>query len=349
MPRFGTPVGGRVAAAAPPTPVAAAPVMLEPVARIGTLKVKTEPPAGYVPAAKPRRANRGVESLEPVAHLPGAFRGPSFQEEVPTKGFPWKLTVAVVVLVAAAVLVGRAYLPGGALAKAPAETPTATLPPAAPEEAASSGLNPTGTGQIVIKTEPAGARVLLDGKAAGESPLTLNGISAGRHVLTFVSSSGSVKRTVKVVAGKSVTLDVPIFSGWVSLFAPFVVDVAEDGRSLGTTEQGKIMLAPGHHRLTLTNADMGYRTEQDVEVTAGEVSSLRLEPTGQANFNAIPWAEVWSDGRKVGDTPIANHALPLGTQEFTFKHPQFGERKVSATIRAGQPAAVVVDFTKPQD
>jgi hypothetical protein len=347
MPRFGTPGAVRAPAAPPPAPAApAATVTLEPVSRLTTLKVKAEPPAGYVPAPKARRGQRAVEqALEPVTSLPGAFRGPSFQEEPPARGFPWKLTTAVIVLVAGAVLVGRAYLPGGALNKAPVEAAPAALPPAEPEPAAAPP--PSGGGQIVIKTEPAGARVLLDGRPAGESPLTLNAVPPGRHVLTFLSSSGSVKRTVKVVAGRAVTLEVPIFSGWVSVFAPFVVEVAEDGKSLGTTEQGRIMLAPGHHHLVLTNADLGYRAEENVEVTAGEVGSVRIEPTGHANFNAIPWAEVWSDGKKIGDTPIANHPLPLGSQEFVFKHPQLGERKVSATIRAGQPAAVVVDFTKP--
>jgi hypothetical protein len=346
MPRFGTPGAVRAPAAPPPASAAPATVTLEPVSRLTTLKVKAEPPAGYVPAPKARRGQRTVEqALEPVTSLPSAFRGPSFQEEPPARGFPWKLTTAVIVLVVGAVLVGRAYLPGGALNKAPVEAAPVALPPAEPEPAAAPP--PSGGGQLVIKTEPAGARVLLDGKPAGESPLTLNAVPPGRHVVTFLSSSGSVKRTVKVVAGRAVTLEVPIFSGWVSVFAPFVVDVAEAGNSLGTTEQGRIMLAPGHHHLVLTNGDLGYRAEEDVEVTAGEVGSVRIEPTGHANFNAIPWAEVWSNGKKIGDTPIANHTLPLGSQEFLFKHPQLGERKVSATIRAGQPAAVAVDFTKP--
>jgi PEGA domain len=348
MPRFGAPTAARPQLAAAPTPAAPTPTpTLEPVTRIAPLKVKAEPPAGYVPTSKPRRPRRDVDqTLEPVMPLPGAFRGPSFQLEEPARRFPWKLAAAALVLVAAAILVGRAYLPGGSLNKAPVEAAPVTLPPAEPEPP-SSTPPPDGIGQIVIKTEPAGAQVLLDGKAAGESPVTLD-TTPGRHVLTFVSSSGSVKRTVKVVAGKSVSVEASIFSGWLSVLAPFVVDIAEDGQSLGTTEQGRLMLAPGSHHLVLTNQDLGYRVERDVTVTAAEVSSLRIEPTGQANFNAIPWAEVWADGRKIGDTPIANHTLPLGTQEFLFRHPQFGERKVTATIRAGQPSAVVVDFTKPQ-
>jgi hypothetical protein len=349
-PRFATFGIARTPAAPAPVaahPVAAAPVTLKPVERLSTVKIKAEPPAGYRPATKTRRVGRNVgQSLEPAASMPELFRGPTFPEPAPSRGFPWKLAVAAVVLVAAAIVVGRSYLPGGVLGKAPVEETPATLPPAEPEET-KGGPAPKDAGQIIVKTEPAGAKVLIDGKPAGESPVTLNAIPAGRHVLTFVSSSGSVKRTVRVVAGKSVSLDVPIFSGWVSVLAPFVVDVAEDGKSLGTTEMGRIMLAPGRHHLLLTNSDLGYSVEKDIEITAGEVGSVRIDPRGQANFNAIPWAEVWSDGRKIGDTPIANHTLPLGSQEFVFRHPQFGERKVTATIRAGQPAAIAVDFTKP--
>jgi hypothetical protein len=38
--------------------------------------------------------------------------------------------------------------------------------------------------------------------------------------------------------------------------------------------------------------------------------------------------------------------VPLGTREFVFKHPQYGERKVTALIRADQPTPVSVDFTR---
>jgi hypothetical protein len=55
---------------------------------------------------------------------------------------------------------------------------------------------------------------------------------------------------------------------------------------------------------------------------------------------------VWIDGNRVGETPIANLEVPLGTRVFIFKHPQHGERRVTATITA-TPSAVSVDFTKP--
>jgi hypothetical protein len=202
------------------------------------------------------------------------------------------------------------------------------------------------TGRIEIETQPAGARVLLDGKPAGDSPLSLDAVAAGRHSITLVSTSGSIKRTIRVEAGRTTKLDIPIFSGWVGIFAPFVVEVSEGGKVIGTTEESRLMLTPGRHELTLVNRELGYRGSRTVDIEPGEVRSLTLDPRGAVNFNASPWAEVWIDGRKVGDTPIANLQLPLGIREVTFRHPQFGERRMPVTVKGDSASAVTVDFTK---
>lgn len=263
-------------------------------------------------------------------------------EAEPPRSFPWKLAIAALLIVGIAVVVGRAYIPSRASAspEPPAVTPNPEPSPAAPAKVQ--------TGDIVIETQPAGARVLLDGKPAGETPLRLARVPVGRHVLTFVSSAGEVTRTVRVAAGKTVTLDMSIFSGWVAIFAPILLDVSANGRSLGTTEQDRLMLPPGRHELTLTNKELGYKAVKEVEVEPGEVRSVTLEPRGEASFNAIPWAEVWMDGQKLGDTPLGNMRVPLGMREFVFKHPQYGERRVTASIRADQSSAIGVDFTRPQ-
>jgi hypothetical protein len=83
-----------------------------------------------------------------------------------------------------------------------------------------------------------------------------------------------------------------------------------------------------------------------VDIQPGEEERLELSPKGLANLNAVPWAEVWLDGTKLGDTPLANVYVPLGMREFVFRNPQYGERKVSMTITGGAPAQVSVDFNK---
>jgi hypothetical protein len=187
---------------------------------------------------------------------------------------------------------------------------------------------------------------VLDGKPVGESPLALDAVPVGRHTVTLTSASGTVKRTIRIENGRTLKIDVPIFSGWVGIFAPFVVEVAEGGRVIGTTEESRLMLSPGRHELTLTNQQLGYRSVETVEIEPGEVRSISLDPRGIVNLNASPWAEVWIEGKKVGDTPLAGLKLPLGIQEITFRHPDFGERKVTVTVKGNAPAALSVTMTK---
>ena len=72
---------------------------------------------------------------------------------------------------------------------------------------------------------------------------------------------------------------------------------------------------------------------------------MNVTPKGTVNVNAQPWAEVWVDGQRVGETPIANLEVSLGTREFVFKHPQYGERKTVTTVTS-KPSAISIDFTR---
>ncbi|HXG54225.1 MAG TPA: PEGA domain-containing protein [Vicinamibacterales bacterium] len=284
-----------------------------------TLRIKAEPPAGYAPP----RTTRTLEADSPIE----------------ARRFPWKAAAAVAILTVG-VLGGRGYLLGPGVTVAPPLARTSAPPPPV------SASAPLPRGALNVTSQPTGARVLLDGTDAGQTPLRLDGVEVGRHTITLVTDTMSVKRTVRVEAGKTAALDVPVFSGWVTVFAPIVLDVAEAGRTLGTTEQRRILLSPGRHTLTLTHREFGYSSVQKVDIVAGEERALNLTPTGVINLNAQPWAEVWIDGARAGETPLANLQVALGIREFVFKHPQYGERRVTTTITS-TTSVLSVDLTKP--
>ena len=162
----------------------------------------------------------------------------------------------------------------------------------------------------------------------------------------MITPKATLKRSVKVEAGRTVSVDVPVYSGWLAIFAPIVLDIAERGQSIGSTEHGRLMLPPGRHTLTFSNRNLGYSAVQKVDIEAGEERALTLDPRGTINVNAIPWAEVFIDGERAGETPLANFDVRLGTREILFRHPDYGERRVTATVTAATPAVVSVDFTK---
>ncbi len=293
------------------------------------VRIKADAPSGYAPAPRYRE----LEPSEDVTGLPYVTRG-----HMPLPSSRWKIGAAAAVVVAAlVVVVARPYLRSNGPAPSTAAAPDPAPGPVSP-------VAPSGS--IALETKPAGAKVLVDGVPAGETPLTLEKVPVGRHVVTFVTASGSIRRNVHVEEGKTASLDVAVFSGWIAVFAPVVMDIAENGRSLGTSEDGRLMLPPGRHQLTFTNRDLGYSSSQAVDIQAGEERSINLQPTGALNLNALPWAEVWIDGKKVGDTPIAALRVPLGTHDVVFRHPQLGERSITTIVRADAPAAAAVDFTK---
>jgi hypothetical protein len=309
---------------APPRPVPLVPV-LTPLSMPVTqepapLRIKDDPPSGYAPP-------RMVRTFDADA------------EVAPSRSLSWKVAAAAIVVLTVGGLAVRASWRPDASNQAPvaAPTPAASTTPAKPS---------AGTGTLTVNSQPAGARVMLDGTDAGQTPVRLDAVAAGRHTITLVTDTATVKRTVKIVSGQNATLDIPVFSGWVAVFAPIVLEVSEGSRSLGTTERSRILLSPGRHTLTFSHREYGYSSFQTVEVTAGEENTLNITPMGTVNLNAQPWAEVWVDGAKAGETPLANLAVPLGTRVFLFKHPQFGERRITETITS-KPAALSVDLTKP--
>lgn len=208
------------------------------------------------------------------------------------------------------------------------------------------------TGQLAIQSDPAGAKVLVDGTERGIAPLTIADLAPGNHEVVLQSEAGTARHSVTVQAGGTASLVVPMnvaasgpVSGWVAIKAPFTIEIYEQGRLLGTTDTDRIMLASGRHELELVNTALGFRATRVVQVPPGKVAALPVDlPSGLINVNATPWAEVWIDGQRVGETPIGNHAIAIGPHEIVFKHPQFGEKRQAVSVTLAAPVRVSVDM-----
>ena len=109
------------------------------------------------------------------------------------------------------------------------------------------------------------------------------------------------------------------------------------------------MVPAGRHDIDLVNDEVGFKDSRSVQVGTGRTAPLRIDPpSGTIALNAVPWAEVWIDGEKVGDTPIGNHALPLGRHDVLFRHPELGEQHHAATVTLKAPTRLSVDMRKRQ-
>jgi hypothetical protein len=123
--------------------------------------------------------------------------------------------------------------------------------------------------------------------------------------------------------------------------------VIERDEVVGTNGAKRIMLPSGRHDVDLVNQALDYRERRTIQVAPGKVTLLRIDaPKGVLSANARPWADVSIDGTDVGQTPIANLAVPIGTHQVIFRHPQFGERRQTIVVTSKGPNRIAMDLSK---
>ncbi len=213
-------------------------------------------------------------------------------------------------------------------------------------------------GALRIQTEPSKLPIFIDGIERGVSPLTIEGVAPGDHEVTVKSPHGIVKRSVKLQERETVSLivssaiaprpDVPVTAaGWLSVSSPITLQMREGGRVIGSTELERVMLPAGDHDIAFSNDALGFQTARKLRVTGGKSTVARIEvPNGIISVNATPWAEVFIDGQRVGETPLGNLSRPIGRHEVLFRHPEFGERRETIVVTVGQVARLGVDLRR---
>jgi hypothetical protein len=216
--------------------------------------------------------------------------------------------------------------------------------------AAAASADASGS-RLEITSDPPGARVTVDGRVQGRTPLRLP-VPAGPHNVVITDGSSTSRRTVNVTAGSTTTVvasfaPAGVTAGWVTLTSPIVLEVFQNGTLIGTSSVPRLMLPAGRHTLDVTNAALGFSSQVTVSVAPGGTASTSVPvPDGSVSINAVPWANVWLDGRALGATPIANLAVPLGTHEVIWRHPVFGERRQSVLVTARGPLRLILDLSR---
>lgn len=261
-------------------------------------------------------------SIDTLEVALGSARAESPRQSRPPRPRPWpaaparpsaprrrRHTVATVVLALAAVAASGA---AGFYWFANGTTrPWAAAPPAPPV---------TSPGVVVVPPHPPGADVAAADAAAGATPAPN-----------------------AAAAMPPPAAPLPAF---VSFDVPFEVRIYENGGFVGTNAL-PIRVPPGRHTFTLVNEVLGFRSERTVLAVAGRSTQRVIgQPSAPLSVSAQPWAEVFIAGRSLGETPIANITLPVGTHQLTLRHPTLGERDVAMTVRLGAPNRLSVDMRR---
>jgi hypothetical protein len=236
---------------------------------------------------------------------------------------------------------------------------------------------------VRIESTPGGAHVSSAGRHLGVTPLSLT-LPPGPHTLTLEHGGVSRDLSLQLTAGIRVVhhVEMPrpaqvsaasvettpeaaatagapappgaaspgprsVEAGWLAVSAPIELQLMEGEALVGSSRMERVMLPAGVHRLRLVNASLGFETEVTVRVRPDEVARRTVPvPDGAIFVNAVPWAEVLIDGVRVGETPIANHQLPLGSHEVTLRNPKFPEQRRRVAVTLLTPVRLGVDMRR---
>jgi hypothetical protein len=209
------------------------------------------------------------------------------------------------------------------------------------------------SGALHVATLPPGAAVDIDGVSRGNTPVDVAGLAPGDHAVVLTSRDRVVNERVTIAPGGTATLLVPLGQaviptasvGWVTIAAPIELQVYEGDSLVGSSRNQRIMLMPGRHSLRLANMALGFEGTAAVTIEPGAMAKMAVRvPNGALSVNALPWAEVVLDGTVIGETPIANYSVSLGSHELVLRNPRYAEQRRTVVVSLTAPVRIGVDL-----
>jgi hypothetical protein len=209
-----------------------------------------------------------------------------------------------------------------------------------------------GAGFALIETTPSDARIDIDGKSAGLSPLKVP-LTAGRHTI-LISKAGYVDREVSVTVESETTAQVretleEKTGSLLIIASPSEAEVFFDGQSVGKVA-GPIRIAnvvPGIHEIRVEKSGYVAWSRNNVKVTREKTETILVSLHPERNDTNVriytdpEGARVWLDGKEVGV------AGPDGVGFQTSKGAHVLRFEVNPAIRPGfRPLQVSMSFTE---
>jgi hypothetical protein len=209
-------------------------------------------------------------------------------------------------------------------------------------------------GTLTVITSPSGAQVKVDGKERGKTPLTITDAAPGdRKVEVSRLGHATSTKTVAVKAGQSAMVEITLAarSARIHVDAPENATVSIGGTKVGTGPVTK-EVAEGEVKVTVEKEGFSTFTHT-VTAKIGETVNVaaKLQPLGKGTINvtAIPWANVFINGKEVGVTPKMVKDAPEGKVEVKLSHPAYKPFASSVMVKADEQAEVAHTFTEAEE
>ena len=154
----------------------------------------------------------------------------------------------------------------------------------------------------------------------------------------------TAKGATRTATGTPADVSVPAADtgpGFIATFARIPMDVYADGKRIGTTEDGQLLLNSGAHRIEFVSARYRYRSTINLTVRPGRVVPYTVPiPSADVHVTTTPGAEVWVEGERVGIAPLDAIQVPIGTREIVVKDSSGSEKRKSVEVKYGETVEV---------
>jgi hypothetical protein len=214
------------------------------------------------------------------------------------------------------------------------------------------------TGSLLVTADVTGMPVFIDGQRRGGTPLVVDGLTEGEHVVEIRSPGEGYEPFSKVVAIKAnerttieVTIRIAPDLGSLRVIAnvPGAI-ISLDGVDIGVAPAAKGGLTPGEH--TVIARATGYEgVTQTVTVIAGRERVVSLRFTTASTDVArilvratVPDATVTIDGEDYGNPPITIEPAEFGTHSVVVRAPGYREVRRTCSVGPSRNCEVYADL-----
>ena len=178
-------------------------------------------------------------------------------------------------------------------------------------------------GVLLVRSDPKGAEVHLDGRFVGITPLKLEKVEVGKHEISiFKDGFDRLYDEVKIESGR-IAVYRGVLGGKVEVKSvPEGAEVILNGRRIGHTPLRSPQLPPGSYTVLIRKP--GFRDIwSKVTVSTGRTAEIvgRLRPyIGALWISSDPkGASIFVDGRFSGRTPKLIYGLEVGEHDIRLK------------------------------
>ncbi|HYV47253.1 MAG TPA: serine/threonine-protein kinase, partial [Myxococcaceae bacterium] len=266
-------------------------------------------------------------------------------------------------LVAVGLVLAAAAAAGTVLYLRPPMSAAVVSPPSPPQAKVE--------GAVQVDSEPAGARILLDGSPTGlVTPATITPVSLAQEHKLRLERDGSQPKEIaftlteqmaqKAVSASLMPASPPVEEaavpkepdpepatgrpggkaghamGTIQLSSDPAAEVLYQKKAMGKTP-AKLRLPVGKVELVLVNRELSLTRKVEVEVPRSGVGAQEIEfRKGKLAADVKPWADVYVGAKKLGTTPFAPRELYEGTYVVKLVNSEMGAiKEVQVTVTPG--------------